>query len=130
MEEATKMGLFDRTVSVRREEVGLSQTELAARVGVSQQTVSRWEGGTAIPQADRVIALARVLDLEEDRLLGYAGFIPKGDRSQYWGQFRAMYENLVELSDQELILLLDKAWQEHRRRQGFEAPKEPPSDSD
>lgn len=123
------MGLFDRTVNVRREEVGLSQTELAIRVGVSQQTVSRWESGMAIPQSERVIALARVLDLEEDRLLSYAGFLPEGDRSQHWGQFQAMYESLVQLSDQELILLLDRAWQEHRRRQGFEAPKEPPADS-
>jgi transcriptional regulator with XRE-family HTH domain len=119
------MGLFDRTISVRREEVGLSQSELAVRVGVSQQTVSRWESGLVIPQPDRVSALAKILDLEEDRLLGYAGFLAKGDRSRYWTQFQAMYESLVELSDKELLLLLDRAWEEHRRRQGFEAPKEP-----
>jgi transcriptional regulator with XRE-family HTH domain len=124
------MGLFDRTVTVRRAEVGLSQAELAARVGVSQQTVSRWESGVAIPQAERVIVLAKVLDLEEERLLGYAGFLPRGDRSQYWGQFQATYESVVRLSDKELVLLLDKAWQEHRRRQGFEALKEPRADTD
>jgi transcriptional regulator with XRE-family HTH domain len=119
------MGLFDRTVSVRREEVGLSQKELADRLGVSQQTVSRWESGTAIPQPERLSALAKLLDMEEERLLGYAGYLPKGDRSHYWQAFQTMYERIVQLSDKELILLLDKAWQEHRRRQGFEAPKEP-----
>jgi transcriptional regulator with XRE-family HTH domain len=119
------MGLFDRTVGHRREELGLSQGELAERVGVSQQTISRWESGLAIPQPERVLALAEVLDLDEERLLGYAGYIPKPDRSHYWQDFHAMYEGIVNLSDKELILLLDRAWEEHRRRQGFEAPKEP-----
>lgn len=123
------MGLFDVTISVRREEVGLSQAELATRVGVSQQTVSRWESGVAIPQSERVVSLAKVLGLEEERLLGYAGFLPQSDRSEYWVQFQSLYESLVQLSDKELILLLDRAWQEHRRRQGFEAPKEPPTGS-
>lgn len=121
------MGLFDRTVSVRRDEVGLSQAELAERIGVSQQTVSRWESGMAIPQPERVVALAKLLNMEEERLLGYAGYLPKSDRSHYWEEFHAMYESIVQLSDKELVLLLDKAWQEHRRRQGFEAPKEPPA---
>lgn len=39
-----------------------------------------------------------------------------------------MYESVVELY-KELDLLLEKTWQEHRRRQGFEAPKEPGGDS-
>jgi hypothetical protein len=38
-----------------------------------------------------------------------------------------MYEGITNLSDKELILLLDRAWEEHRRRQGFEAPREPPA---
>ena len=124
------MGLFDQTISVRREELGLSQAQLADRMGVSQQTVSRWEGGRVIPEPNRIVALSKVLRLEEERLLSYAGYLPKGDRSHYWQQFQAMYESIMDLSDRELLLLLDKAWQEHRRRQGFEAPKEPPADDE
>ncbi len=124
------MGLFDLTLTVRREELGFSQAELAERLGVSQQTVSRWESGAAIPQPERIIALAELLGLEEVRLLGYAGYLPKADRSHYWEEFRTMYEGIVELSDKELVLLLDKAWQEHRRRQGFEAPQEPPASNE
>ncbi|MDQ3660759.1 MAG: helix-turn-helix transcriptional regulator [Actinomycetota bacterium] len=121
------MGLFDQTVTVRRVELDLSQTELAERIGVSQQTVSRWEGGYSIPEPERVIALADVLDLEKESLLVYAGYIPLDDRSHYWHEFQSVYDRIMHLSDKELILLLDKAWQEHRRRQGFVAPQEPPS---
>ena len=123
------MGLFDQTISVRRLGLKLAQKELAARMGVSQQTVSRWESGTAIPDPERVIALAKILDLETESLLVYAGYLPGRDRSTYWQQFEAMYEGITQLSDKELILLLDRAWQEHRRRQGFEAPNEPPASS-
>jgi transcriptional regulator with XRE-family HTH domain len=121
------VGLFDRTVSHRREELGLTQGRLAERMGVSQQTVSRWESGLAIPPPDRLVALAKVLDLDEERLLGYGGYLPTPDRSRYWQDFHVMYEGITNLSDKELILLLDRAWEEHRRRQGFEAPKEPPA---
>jgi transcriptional regulator with XRE-family HTH domain len=123
------MGLFDQTVSARRLVLKLSQKDLAARMGISQQTISRWESGDAIPDPERVIALAEVLDLEIESLLVYAGYLPKADRSSYWQQFEAMYEGITQLSDKELILLLDRAWQEHRRRQGFEAPNEPPASS-
>lgn len=122
------MGLFDQTITVRRVELKLSQMQLAESLGVSQQTVSRWEGGAAIPEPERVVAIAKALDLEKDRLLVYAGYIPMDDRSQHWHDFQSMYDRIMHLSDKELILLLDRAWQEHRRRQGFVAPQEPPVD--
>ena len=37
------MGLLGRTVQERREELGIGQAELAKQVGVTQQTISRWE---------------------------------------------------------------------------------------
>lgn len=122
------MGLFDQTITIRRVELKLSQIQVAESLGVSQQTVSRWEGGFAIPEPERVVAISKVLDLEKDRLLVYAGYIPMDDRSQHWHDFQSMYDRIMHLSDKELILLLDRAWQEHRRRQGFVAPQEPPVD--
>lgn len=124
-EDDAYMGLFDQTITVRRVELDLSQTDMAERLGVSQQTVSRWEGGFAIPEPERVVAIADVLNLEKESLLVYAGYIPLDDRSNYWHDFQSIYDRIMHLSDKELVLLLDKAWQEHRRRQGFVAPKEP-----
>lgn len=47
----------------------MSQEELAARVGVSRQAVSKWELGEASPDVDRLVGLARVFGVTTDHLL-------------------------------------------------------------
>ena len=47
----------------------LSQEELAARVGVSRQAVSKWELGDATPEVDKLVALARAFGVTTDQLL-------------------------------------------------------------
>lgn len=48
-------------VRERREELGLSQTELAQMAGVGQHTVSDMESGRHIPRVDVAILIARAL---------------------------------------------------------------------
>ena len=52
-----------------RKKAGLSQEELAARVGVSRQAVSKWELGDATPEIDKLAALARVFGVTVDELI-------------------------------------------------------------
>ena len=47
----------------------LSQEELAGRVGVSRQAVSKWELGEATPELDKLAALARAFGVTADELL-------------------------------------------------------------
>ena len=49
------------TIKKLRTEQGLSQDELAERIHVVRQTVSKWERGTSVPDADSLVALARAL---------------------------------------------------------------------
>ena len=56
-----------------RSTAGLSQEELARKLHVVRQTVSKWEKGLSIPDADMLIALARVLDSSPAELLGSEG---------------------------------------------------------
>ena len=49
------------TIKKLRIQQGLSQDELAERVHVVRQTVSKWERGTSVPDADSLVALARAL---------------------------------------------------------------------
>lgn len=48
----------------------MSQEELAARVGVSRQAVSKWELGTATPELEKLVALAETFGVSVDELLG------------------------------------------------------------
>lgn len=55
-----------------RKKAKLSQEELAARVGVSRQAVSKWELGDATPEVDKLVTLARVFGVTTDELLSPA----------------------------------------------------------
>lgn len=48
------MRLSEKIVQLRKEQ-GLSQEELAERLGLSRQAVSRWESGTALPDAGNLL---------------------------------------------------------------------------
>jgi transcriptional regulator with XRE-family HTH domain len=52
-----------------RKQARLSQEELAARVGVSRQAVSKWELGDATPEVDKLVTLAKVFGVTVDELL-------------------------------------------------------------
>ena len=61
---------FSKNLSRERKARGLSQEELAARLGVSRQAVSKWETGEAAPDLPKLLALADALELPLDTLCG------------------------------------------------------------
>lgn len=61
---------FHEHLARRRKALGLSQEELAAKIGVSRQAVSKWETGDAVPDLNRLLALADALDTSLDALCG------------------------------------------------------------
>ena len=63
-----------------RKAAKLSQEELAARVGVSRQAVSKWELGDATPEVDKLLALAKAFGVTTDELL--SGDEPAGAKEQ------------------------------------------------
>ena len=52
-----------------RKEAGFSQEELAAKLGISRQAVSKWERGESSPDTDNLIALAKLYGVSLDALL-------------------------------------------------------------
>ena len=49
---------------------GLSQQELAGKLNVVRQTVSKWEQGLSVPDSDMLITLSEVLEIPVSKLLG------------------------------------------------------------
>lgn len=64
-----------------RKRLGLTQLELAERVGVSVQAISKWETNTGLPDITMAVPLARALGTTTDELLQF-------------GQRRKVYEQL------------------------------------
>lgn len=60
---------LNEKIAYYRREKKLSQEELAARVGVSRQAVSKWELGEASPDVGKLLALARAFGVTTDHLL-------------------------------------------------------------
>lgn len=52
---------------------GMSQQELAERLNVVRQTVSKWESGRSVPGADSLMAMAQIFSVSPNRLLDAEG---------------------------------------------------------
>ena len=63
------MQLSDNIQQLRKA-LGLSQEQLAEQVGVSRQSISKWETGQSVPELDKLLALSRIFGLSTDELLG------------------------------------------------------------
>ena len=68
--------LADRLVALRKEN-GYSQEVLAEKLGLSRQSISKWERAEASPDTDNLIALAQVYNMTLDELLGNDESTPK-----------------------------------------------------
>ena len=62
-----------------RTERGMSQDELADKIIVTRQAVSRWENGLSVPDSDMLITLADELDTSVSVLLGETVMEPMTD---------------------------------------------------
>lgn len=63
--------IAERLIKLRKEK-GLSQEELAAKLGLSRQAVSKWERAEASPDTDNLICLAKIYGVSLDQLLNTA----------------------------------------------------------
>ena len=82
-------------------------------MGVTQQTVSKWETGVTVPRPGRMAALARALDFDAGLLhaTAAAGHDPAGRAVRAPEGIR-----LKNLTEDQLVALLDAAWRELQRR--------------
>lgn len=63
------MNFSEKLFELRKKE-RLSQEELAEKVGVSRQTISKWEMGQSAPEMEKLITLSKIFNLSMDELVG------------------------------------------------------------
>ena len=87
--------MFQDNLKALRKSKGLSQENLAIQLNVVRQTVSKWEKGLSVPDAEMLISLSETLDTSVAILLGETVETPtdKGAISQQLEQLNTILAN-------------------------------------
>jgi len=90
-----------KNIREKRKQMGLTQEQLAYRLGVAFQSVSRWEKGTTYPDIEKLPEIARLFDTTTDALLGLddASDIP-------YPEVMTQFENALMNGDEDEICRL------------------------
>ena len=94
-----KIGKF---LQQRRKECGLTQSELAERLSVSDRAISKWENGNCLPDADHMIELCDILGITVNDLFSGEIVGDAGDTKELESSLVAM-TRLKQQSDKRLL---------------------------
>lgn len=75
------MELYEKLYELRRAS-GMSQEELAEKLGVSRQAVSKWESGATQPELGKLIELSKLYSVSVDELLSLEHAKPEQDAAE------------------------------------------------
>ena len=95
-----KIGKF---ISVKRKEKGITQSELAELLGISDRAISKWENGNCLPDASNMQELCKILNITINDLFS-------GEVVDMEDNVKRLEENLLEMTklkeqrDKELLL--------------------------
>lgn len=71
--------MLNKNIKAIRKSKGLSQQELAVKLNVVRQTVSKWEQGLSVPDSDMLLSLSEVFETPVSALLGENVTEPQAD---------------------------------------------------
>ena len=71
--------MLNENIKIVRKSKGLSQEELAIKLNVVRQTISKWEKGLSVPDSELLISISEVLETPVSILLGETIVEPKSD---------------------------------------------------
>jgi transcriptional regulator with XRE-family HTH domain len=82
-------------IAAARQDVGITQQDLAQKAGVTQRVIAYWEREAVSLRADQINALATALNLTADELLGVTP--PKPRRQPAKGKLHQVFESAAKL---------------------------------
>lgn len=94
-----------------RKQKGLSQEEMAVRLHVVRQTVSKWENGLSVPDAEVLIHMSTLLDVPVSKLLGVE--VDSKDIDVLTAELTQLNEQLAHKNQQE------KTWKRANEKRGL-----------
>lgn len=103
--------MLGETIKKYRKAKGISQEELAVRLHVVRQTVSKWENGLSVPDAEVLISMARLLEVPVSRLLGVE--VEAGNVEDLTSELARLNDELAQRKQKEL------AWKRAGEKRGL-----------
>lgn len=70
--------MIGENIKAIRKNKGMTQEELAIKLNVARQTISKWEKGLTVPDAEMVQKISEILDVDIKQLLGTEIHVEKG----------------------------------------------------
>lgn len=89
--------MFHENLRTLRKEKGFSQEELASKLNVVRQTVSKWEKAQSVPDAEMLVKIADILEVPVSTLLGEK-IEPSADTNLIAQQLSRLNAQLAEKS--------------------------------
>ena len=89
--------MLEQNIKKYRMQKGLTQEEVASRLHVTRQTISKWEKGYSVPDAELLVRLAETLEVDTSTLLGAQATAPQGASAD------AYAEQLAHIAEQMAI---------------------------
>ena len=71
--------MLNENIKAMRKSKGLSQEELAIKLNVVRQTISKWEQGLSVPDSDMLLSISEVFETPVSTLFGETVALPKAD---------------------------------------------------
>ena len=93
--------ILSENIKELRIQSGLSQVELAKRLGVTKQCVSNWENDNVLPSIEMLVKLADFFRVSTDRILGRCScdmIDANGLTSEQSAHIRAVIKDICELN--------------------------------
>ena len=106
--DLTKIGSF---IAKRRKLKGLTQSQLAERLGVTDRAISKWECGRSMPDSSIMLDLCNELEISVNELL-------TGEELEMQDYNKQAEDNLIEMAKQKeasdkRLLILGSSWDKH-----------------
>lgn len=93
--------MLSENIKRARKKKGLSQKEMATELHVVRQTISKWETGASVPDANMLLALANLLETSPEQLLGVS--TQKLENSGLMAELSRFKEDLASLAERDAL---------------------------
>ena len=103
--------MLNETIKKYRKAKGISQEELAVRLHVVRQTVSKWENGLSVPDAEVLINMSRLLEVPVSQLLGVE--VEAGNVADLTNELARLNDELAQRKQKEI------AWKRAGEKRGL-----------